>query len=199
MCTYIYVYICIYVSIFIYVRIYTYVNSYNNKEETLTPNTRKDLATATRYNTLQYAATHCNTLQHTATHCNTLQHRRKPPPLKLARTSCLILPIASKAIFKMFNTATLGNTLQHTASHCNTLQHTATHCNTQEEAPAPKTRKDELFDIPDHLRLHIKDVDKSSEEVQDNGAETWLTGMYIDVCVCCRVLQCVAACCSVLQ
>jgi len=127
MCTYIYGYICIYVSIFIYVRIYTYVNSYNNKEETLTPNTRKDLATATRYNTLQYAATHCNTLQHTSTHCNTLQHRRKPPPLKLARTSCLILPIASKAILKMLNTATLGNTLQRTATHCNTLQHTATH------------------------------------------------------------------------
>jgi len=36
--------------------------------------------------------------------------------------------------------------------------------------------------------------DKSSEEVQDNGAETWLTGMYIDVCdaVCCSVMQCVA-------
>mmetsp|Transcript_38665 Transcript_38665/g.56848 ORF Transcript_38665/g.56848 Transcript_38665/m.56848 type:complete len:307 (-) Transcript_38665:62-982(-) len=47
----------------------------------------------------------------------------------------------------------------------------------QEEAPAPKTRKDELFDIPDHLKVHIKDVDKSSEEVQDNGAETWLTGI----------------------
>jgi len=43
--------------------------------------------------------------------------------------------------------------------------------------------------------------DKSSEEVHDPGAEIWLTGIYINVCVAeyCSVLQCDAGCCSVMQ
>ena len=90
--------------------------------------------TATRCNTLQYAAAHYNTLENTATHCNALQ-RTATHCNALQRTAmhCSILYQSKVSGFDARRR--LAVTL---AIHCNTLQSTAAHfrtlahCNTKD-------------------------------------------------------------------
>jgi len=113
--------------------------------------------TATRCNTLQYAATHCNILRLTATCCNTLQHTATHcnthgvayaagccPDLEKVTHSCVnesyicltwlihMRDITDAYVCHGLFTGVACDPvycsdLQHTATHCNTLQHTATH------------------------------------------------------------------------
>jgi len=132
-------------------------------------------------NTLQHTATHCNTLQHTATHCNTLQH-----------------------------TATHCNALQHTAAHCSgeivcfhniisSLPHTATHCNTLQH-----TATVTLWASPTFLqRWHLKRCRRcwiaSTPPLMHYQQSTTFSKSRPSATHVSNVLQCVAACCSVLQ
>jgi len=119
---------------------------------------------------------HCNTLHHTATHCITLQHKQTfshGNTLHHTATHCITLQ--HKQTFShgnaLHHTASHCIALQHkqTFSHCNTLHHTATHCSTLQHTATHSNRP-----------LHSV------------------------FCMCCNssagsVLQCVTACCSVLQ
>ena len=45
----------------------------------------------------------------------------------------------------------------------------------EEQVEQKKSRTDELYEVPEHLQMKIKE--KSADEMLDNGAETWLTGI----------------------
>ena len=152
---------------------------------------------------LRHSATHCKMLQHSATllsagydpwmwaisscnnHYDTLQHTLQyTAPLCNARqqtathaTHCNTLQHTATHCNTLQHTAAHCNTLQHTATHCNTLQHTATHCSTLRHAA---THFCSMIPGCGGLFCFIFNPERTNS-----------------VAGCCRVLQCVAECCTV--
>jgi len=95
------------------------------------------------------------------------------------------------------------NTLQLTALHCNTLQHTATHCNTLQHAATRCNTLPNSYraDFCDYLPTAIAQCVLVSCSVSATHCKTAteLTSANVYQLPLRRVLQCFAACCSVLQ
>jgi len=125
-----------------------------------------------RYRVFHRLSIHCNTLL--SIHCNTLQHDA---------THCNTLQHTATRCNTLQHAATRCNTLRHAAIHCNTLQHTATHCNTLQH-----TRYWVLY------RLSIRISSAKNAQLVCVRVEL----QFVAVCHS-ELLQCVAACCSVLQ
>jgi len=96
----------------------------------------------------------------------------------------------------MCNRLLINTRLQHTATRCNILQHTATHYNTLQQSAGEdesKSLQDEVQKLTDKCTAELVELVKVKEK--ELRCETVLH------CAagCCRVLQGVAVCCSVLQ
>jgi len=164
--------------------------------------------TAAHCNALQHAAICCDTLERTAKCCNTLQHYfvwamipecEKSLPATRTSTNC------NTRYNTLHHSATHGNRLQHmqhmqhmqhTATHCSTLQHTATHCNTLQHTTAH-------CNTLQHTAAQCSTLQHAATHFFSMIPECGGLFCFIfysqrtSVASCCRVLQCVAECCTV--
>jgi len=151
----------------------------------------------------------CGVLQCVAVRSSVLQ-------LFFVRNSCLShSDLSRKSWILITNNC---NTLQHTATHCNTLQHTATHCNTSFESlasralcvavccsvlqrdlsaelrlvsqVAPALFQEQMAKFDKQVWVNFFDMNFFERDFRDNISNVALSKL---------ALQCVAACCSVLQ
>jgi len=142
----------------------------------------------------------CNTLQHTATHCKTY------PRVSYTHThthTCVCVVFIAKGTgdcqWTRQHTAIHHNSLQHTVTHCNTLQHTAT------RIPVYLTHTHTYTHMCVCSLYRQRDLRLSMDadtEPQKLAGVTALQRLSLQITsqwsFCCSVLQCVAACCSVL-
>ena len=119
-------------------------------------------------------SSHKRVIVYKSIHINTLRH---------TETHC-------NTLHTLQHTATHCNTLQHTATHCNTLQHTATHCNTlQHSATLCSTLQHSATHFHCNSMLIYFGNSKQNSALHLHKCASYMTQ-------CCRVLQCVAVCCS---
>jgi len=116
---------------------------------------------------------HCIILHHTITHCTTLHH-----------------------------TAPNFASLQHTATHRNTLQHTATHWVQSFYTLRPLNGADGVDDLCKRLLgawQPLGVLGRVYVALEGVNAQVCVLQCVAVCAVCCRVMQCVALGCSVLQ
>ena len=127
--------------------------------------------------------THCIIFTHTETRCTMLQHDSQTKSCEMhmythcnvfthTATCCNMLQRAATRFAEKDVRDAYVQALQHIYTHCNMLQHTATCCNTLQHAAT---------------RFAERDVQGLASYIYTYSRRK----------VCCRVLQCVAVCCSV--